>query len=193
MKCKPIDRVLLILLALAGMAAGVFVLLFAWDLLQAEYLSWALTAMQGYWVNTILFTLAGAAVVLVCLRLFYSACFPDVRTKNPASAMVGVTENGSVHIALSTVELMIKQYVINTKGVMAAQTKTVIQENGYLSVTLKIAVRDGYSIPELTMQVQNGLKEHIQTITGLTVGDIAVLIDASIAPKTSVSAPAKPA
>ncbi len=191
MKVRVFDRILIFLVVLLLLALAGAIVLYAYGIVPVDTITFYLKAYQGYWINTVIFTAVAAVLFLIALRLFVSACRRDVPKRQSNTAVIGLTESGSVTIALSTVQALAKQYVLSYPDVQTAHLWVKTLEQGTLDVSVKMAVNQGVNIPELTRQVQGGLCEMIQQTTGLKVETASVLVDNSISPKSSSKAVTK--
>ena len=191
MKVRVFDRILIFLVVLLLLALAGAIIVYAYGIVPVDTITFYLQAFQGYWINTVIFTAVAAVLFLIALRLFVSACRRDVPTRSSNTALIGMTESGSVTIALSTVQALAKQYVLSYPDVQTAHLWVRTLEQGSLDVSVKIAVNQGVNIPELTRQIQGGLCEMLQQTTGLKVETASVLVDNSISPKSSAKSASK--
>ena len=60
---------------------------------------------------------------------------------------------------------------------MTASTSVVLTDKSMLTLRLRLCVKEGVVLPELTTQIQTELKAHLEMITGLTVHEIGILVD----------------
>jgi len=182
MKVRVLDRIIIFFVSLLFLALAAALALYAWKVVPAEVISFYLQALQGYWVNTVLFTAAALALALVAIRLFVSACRRDVPEKKANVAVIGENEAGTVSIALTTVVNLAKTFILAHPGVKTAHV-FVNKRGSALTMKVKLAVEEESAIPELTRMIQTDLAEKILQVTGLKLDGISILVDDRIAPR----------
>ena len=118
-----------------------------------------------------------ASVIIIALSLvIISFC---MMFSKESSTVVKATENGNIRISLETVNTIAAKAVKGIQPVRDVKVNAVSTENGMV-INVKIALMNDSVIPEVTIQVQNVVKNQVENIVGLMVNEVPVLVDNSI-------------
>jgi hypothetical protein len=160
--------VLLILLALSLFAGGVAV-----GLISLESVGTIIGNLGTVW-NVNAFIIGGAALLLVIivLRLFAAS----YGGRGMAYTRLAVTENGEISISIPTIRQIAAAFIAN-KVEIAASSSEILPTKFGLYVNLRICVKEGSVLPEVTEAVQKELKTHLETVTGLVIKQVRVSVD----------------
>lgn len=175
MKPCIFDRFLLVLCCLAGMAAGVALLLLAAGLFPY----WG-AFIDAFLANRWLMGGAGLVVFLISLRLiigFNKRAKKDASQKNaPATtALISTGDFGSTQITLAALDSMIQRHCRTNPKVR--ETGSMIRTvDGGIAIELKLVLIHDANIPETTASLQKSLKEYLEGLTGIKVNDISILV-----------------
>lgn len=181
---KIFDRVLVGILAVAVVAIGGGMLAVAWDAALLEQLFFMLQdSMTKLWVTGLCIVL-----ILISLRLLL---FAGRRPKEMARITVSTGDFGTVEITLNTLSQLVNAFVAKVDGIVASKHNLRPGENG-LGIYLRVGIREGASIPEVSRQVQQSLKVYMEHATGIAVAEVGVLVDNPVG-KTREVRPAEPA
>jgi len=165
-------RFLLCLWSMAILAAAAAVGVCAFRPAEMEYilsrLFNLLTGAQYFW-----WLLLGAFILLICgmLGVFVSLA----RKSALPQVVIGKSEGGQVNICLVAVDNVVQKAAFSVEGVREVKSRLKAAKNG-VSVKLQIALPHDINVPETSTEVQNAVKEQLQTITGLAVAEVAVLV-----------------
>ncbi len=83
---------------------------------------------------------------------------------------------GEVSMSIDAIKLIIMKAVRQIDGVKDTRSE-VRKGPGGLSVTLHMMINPELSVPELTNATQKKVKEYLENIGGLQIGEIRVLVD----------------
>ena len=122
--------------------------------------------------------LFGALVLLVfALQLFIAMCRRELspRDKAPTSTLLSAGENGAEYISLSAVDALVQRHCRANQRIKECESTVIPMQSG-VSVSLRLQVLPDTVIPELAAQLQQSLKEYIETISGITVTGVDILI-----------------
>lgn len=122
-----------------------------------------------------------ASVIIIALSLvIISFCMMFLCTNSKeSSTVVKATENGNIRISLETVNTIAAKAVKGIQPVRDVKVNAVSTEKGMV-INVKIALMNDSVIPEVTIQVQNVVKNQVENIVGLMVNEVPVLVDNSI-------------
>lgn len=182
MKPKLFDRILLAILLL-------FIVLMAVGLLVLCMRVVPLSEIQ----NTIAFLYADSisliVVALVCVVLLAIAlrlAFGGKAQKQPNATLVKATEIGGTYISLAALNTMVQKHCRANNRIRNCTSSVNAVRDG-VTIALKLALMPDTDIPKLTQELQKSLKEYVETLSGIHVLQIGILVeDLSINPQSRV-------
>lgn len=188
MKLKLFDRVMLTLILLLTIALCVGLIVVTWygPLIQTQFV---------FGITTFLNSLAYRIPLIVCLVLIIFLClrilFVRNRDKTPADPfrdkgiLIRSGQNGNSFIAMDAMqEMMLKQVRGNAK--VRNCFGDILVEEQDISIILTVSLLPDTNIPQATTEIQDTLKEHIETLTGITVRRVEVTVQ-SMEPEAPVA------
>ena len=101
--------------------------------------------------------------------------FTGARERKIKTKTLRESETGSIRISVLALQDMVNRYVTEINEIRNYKTKIIITEKG-INIELSLAVLPGTNIPELTNSLQAGIKSNIETLSGISVGNINILI-----------------
>jgi len=93
----------------------------------------------------------------------------------PGQVIIGKSEGGQVNISLLAIDSVVHKAVLSVTVIRDLKTRIKAVANG-VSINLKIAIAHNINVPETATAVQNAVKEQVQSITGLNIAEVNVLI-----------------
>jgi len=174
MRLKLIDRLLLVLLTLfvIALAAGCFAV--ALQLVPQAALDELVRRVYAYPVNAIILGVAGLLLLALAIKLLFAR--EGAKTPpQPQAALVKAGENGSVFISLEALNAMVQKHCRANARVRDCESHVCVVPAG-VSIRLKLAAMPDTTLPELTQELQTTLKEYIQSLSGIAVAEIAIMI-----------------
>lgn len=135
-----------------------------------------ITAVQSFLgssVNQIILG-ASAAVVIALTILIMISLFKG--ESKPTSVVVSNSLNGQVSITVAAIKTIITKAVRKVDGVKETRSSVTDGPDGVV-IYLHMMINPEKSVPEITQSVQAVVKEHLETIGGLQVSQVRVLID----------------
>jgi uncharacterized alkaline shock family protein YloU len=91
---------------------------------------------------------------------------------------------GNIGITVPAVNAIIMMAVKKISGVKEVKAKISESPEG-LIVDLQSMINPEYKVPEMSMDIQNAVKENLENIGGLKVAEIRVLVDYFAVPDKS--------
>lgn len=121
-------------------------------------------------------------IAIIALLIIYAVSLMFIATKKspPNHTLIKVTENGSIRITLQTITTIAVKTARALAGVKDVRIVTDTAPEGIV-LYVRVAVMNDAVIPEITSQLQSTIKENIETVAGLQVKEIPILVDNSIA------------
>jgi uncharacterized alkaline shock family protein YloU len=169
---KIVDRLLLFVFNLAVLVACCILLFCAFGWISFERVGWF--AHEVYYnINTALpFIALTVIVALISMRFLYISLR---RGKSNTPSIDQRTDYGDIRISIETVENLSLKAARRTRGVKDLKARVRVSPAG-LEITIRAIVDGENSIPQLTEEMQSGVKSHIEEITGIPVADVSVFI-----------------
>ncbi|MDL2206181.1 alkaline shock response membrane anchor protein AmaP, partial [Eubacteriales bacterium OttesenSCG-928-N13] len=177
MKLKFRDRLLLALyavigiLATLGLASAAYLALFG-DLLHIKL------GDVFYLSNDILSKTIIVALVLIMLAWSIWVLMLAFRHKpklDKSSVSVQNTENGSVRISVQAMDVLVRQAIGNTEGVVDIKTRIINHEDS-ITVKVDMTLDSDVHIPNVTMLMQRSVKNFIEEYSGIAVREVTILV-----------------
>ncbi|MCS7461638.1 alkaline shock response membrane anchor protein AmaP [Paenibacillus doosanensis] len=169
---KVIDRLLLFLFSLAILIGCGFLLVGAFGWISYET---AISFIHSvyYDMDTALIFIALAVIVaLISIRFLFVSVR---RGKADVPSIDQRTDFGDIRISIETVENLALKAARRSRGVKDLKARIRVSQAG-LEIIIRAIVDGESSIPQLTEEMQAGIKTHIEEITGIPVALVSVFI-----------------
>lgn len=174
MRMNLFDKFLLAVILLLLLAASLFIACVTAGVVPMGVVTNYLDNLTGRWdVNAIIFGAIALVLFVIVIRLVVASYGGD---KSQGYTRLSVTENGEIAISIPTIRQITSAFVA-TKPDVAACAPVVFPLKDGISVRLRICVKEGSTLPDVTGTIQKELKTHLETVTGLVVKDVSVLVD----------------
>lgn len=178
---KGFDKFLLVLLALVVMLCciGVWMIALQFPFSIATWMAW-LSGMENV---TAALIVSGAALIvfLICLRMFFAIRTP--KQEQPKNTLVQQTEIGGTFVALSAIDSMVQKHIRANSRVRDCVTAVRPVQDGVV-ISARLSVLPDTQIVELTTGLQKSLKEYIESLCGIHVSEVGILVDNTAASGT---------
>lgn len=170
---KILDRLLLCLYSLAiGIVSVAALCIVSRWVPEKQTTAWARDIYHTLpWLQAVLVAVC-VIVLLISLRFLYVSLR---RGNTSASSIDQRNDFGDIKISLETVENLALKAASRQKGVKDLRARIHIAESG-LDIMLRAIVDGESSIPTLTEDIQRGVKEHVEEITGIPVSGVTVYV-----------------
>jgi uncharacterized alkaline shock family protein YloU len=169
---RLIDKLLLFLYSLVVFIVSCLVLSAAWNWIPMSTAKHAVDSVYTVKVpayTTIALTLI---ILLISLRFLYISIR---RGRIQAPSINQRSEFGDIRISIETVENLSLKAAGRTRGVKDLKARVKINQSG-LEIMIRTIVDGDTSIPQLTEEMQSGVKSYIEEITGLPVASVTVFV-----------------
>ncbi|MDO4572187.1 MAG: alkaline shock response membrane anchor protein AmaP [Clostridia bacterium] len=181
MKLKVFDRILLALLLIVAIVCA-FVLFAVAARLIPEVMALDFVALfYANAANALILAAAGLVLLLVSIKLMFAG--RSRQAPQPAATMIRQSDIGGAYIALSAIDTMVQKHCRQQGKVRDCGSSLHAVENG-VAIALKLSVLPDTDIVTLTDELQKSLKEYIESLTGVNVQEISILVE-NTAPQTA--------
>lgn len=187
MKLKLFDRILLAILLIAALAVALVLFGVATRLISEPV---ALGFVSLFYYNThnaLILAGAGLIVLLIALRLLFAGR-KKKGVQQSVTTLVRQGEIGSTFITLSAIDAMAKRHCAGIDRVQECFT-SICTVDGGVSIGVRLSVQEDTDVVSLCEELQNSLKAHIETYTGIDVKEVGVLVE-NLNAAASIQAPA---
>ncbi len=189
MKRNPNNVLFAILALVIVLALAVFFVAIAADMITYTAIVAFISSLD---FNNVLFKVVVAAIGLVMFTIFAGYIFTLGSSKGneggngASSALVKTTDIGSTYMTMQAIDGMIQKHVRSNNRVRNCSSRIIIKDSG-ISVELKLELMPDTNIPEITSQLQKTLKEYVESLSGIFVDNIKIIVvNANINPKGRV-------
>lgn len=163
---RLMDKLLFLLLALCFTALGILMI---YSVLNAQVVISITEDLLLH--NQWLVVIVGAVVAFIGIFLVLNMLF----TKKEKIAKVLGNEMGQVTMSLEAIESMIRRTVSNIDGIKEVTPKLKIVGDK-VAICLHITVQSDMIVPELGSAIQKSVKEDLETMAGVSIAEIKVLV-----------------
>lgn len=164
----PFDRALLAVYSIF------FTVLFA--LFSAVMLGWAapLYLLREFFYpgRPELFWSVMVIVILIGVRLFCVSLYKP----RGRHVVLAETSLGQVKVSLQAIESLVEKVVSQFNGVREVKPRIVAVPQG-VGIQVRASVTPDVKIPEVSMEIQNRVKERVLEVTGITVNTVKVSVE----------------
>lgn len=190
MRLKIFDRILLAILLIAAIIVSFVLFGVAAHLVRQEWIeAFVANFYNGYAENRWILAGCGLALLLICIKLMF--CGRDKKEIRPASTLIRQSDIGGTYISLSAVDAMAQKYCRAQSRVRECYTLVSAVQGG-ITIGVRLSVLPDTDIASLTSELQTNLKQYVESLTGITVQEIGVLVEsASAAPGSTAVARAE--
>lgn len=187
MKLKFFDRLLLGILLIAAILVSFVLFGIAANIIQLDMVTNFVALFYMFSENALILAGSGLVLLLICIKLLFAGRVKkaDIR---PASALMKQTEFGGTFISLEAIDSMVQKHCRAVPRVKDVHSTLQSTETG-VTVGIRLCVLPDTDVVTLSSELQRSLKENIETLTGIHVNEIGVLVEsaAPVATTTAVS------
>lgn len=127
-----------------------------------------------FWPLMIMLILAG-------VRLFW------VSVRRPEGKHVVLAESamGQIKVSLQAIENLVEKVVLQISGVKEVKPRIILVPQG-VGIRVKVSVTPDVSVPDVSVEIQNKIKERVLEVTGIVISTVRVSVENITAHKTRV-------
>jgi uncharacterized alkaline shock family protein YloU len=163
------DRVILTILTLIVAILSAIAILLACGWLAPLELFWtSLLDLSGRWI---IGSTAGLTF-LIALRFIYYG-FHRVGADQ---TLVHESDLGEVRISLDAVENLVRKVARQVKGVRDVRG-WIIPGSGRLNVRLRAVISPDVSVPDVSTNIQNAVRDCLKNVVGVEAGEVRVFVE----------------
>lgn len=166
------DKVLLFVYSVAVLVLAGIGLIAAMEWVGPAYMESFVEAV--YRAGAVKYAAIAVCAVLILLSIRF--LFVSLRRSRERTGSIDQrTEYGDIRISLETVENLALKAANRVRGVKDLRARVRVDDSG-LDIQLRSVVDGETSIQALTEEIQRGVKEHVEEISGIPVATVTVYI-----------------
>jgi uncharacterized alkaline shock family protein YloU len=169
---RLIDKLLLFIYSLVVFIMSCVVLSAAWSWIPITSFKDAVDKVYVDKVSAYTTITFAIIILLISIRFLYISLR---RGRAQAPSIDQRTEFGDIRISIETVENLTLKAAGRTRGVKDLRARVKVNQSG-LEIVIRTVVDGESSIPELTEDMQSGVKSYIEDITGIPVASVTVFV-----------------
>jgi hypothetical protein len=171
MKTKLIDRILLAFVLIAMLLICALLIGVALRLVPAALIQNGIVWLDSGPYNTVILGSVSALFLIFTVRLFFAG--KKRPEPAPSYSLIRNSEFGSVYITVSALDTMVQKYCRSIGKIRECASSINLIKDG-VTINLKLSLLPDSNVPELTSELQKGLKEYIENLSGILVQEIGV-------------------
>ena len=171
---KLIDKLLLVLLCVFTICIGLALISAAIGFPLNEAVLQSIAAAFQRPLFALCVCLVALVIGAIAVRLLIAVFGKDATAKR--NVQVFQSESGASYVTVNALNSMVRKFVQTDERVKAVKTSLKVHD-GAASITARISAKPGVSIPEMTEQLQNRIKSHIEAYSGAKVDKVQVIIE----------------
>jgi len=169
-------RLLLLVYNLALLfIAGLLIASAVGEVNPKPYVDLAMSTSQ----NRFILGIAGVIICLLSMIGMVKAIFGG--SKKPVTVPIEGSSIGNIDITVPAIIVMVMIAVKTIKDVREVKPKVRKSSNG-LVIELHMMINPEHIVPEMSINVQNAVKNHLEELGGLRVASVKVLVDDFLSP-----------
>lgn len=172
-KISILDRVLLTIYILFWVVCSIYALACSLGFISSDMVINSVTLWLVNPLYRILLAVIATVVIALSIKLLLIGTSPSVSSS--VSTIIKTSEKGTINISLSAINDMAKRSVETETSIRTIDTDAVV-ENDLLNINVKLTVVSGTGIPELTERIQDEIKNYVESLTGLTVNSVNIVV-----------------
>lgn len=169
---KLLERFILLIFSLVFITIGVISLLIGIEFFSETYIEDIIS--QVYSSSDIKITVIIISIIVIVFGLYL--LFSSLRSKKEVAFSTKINEVGNVRISMETIENIVLNVSGKIRGVKEQKVRVRIEDNDSVTIVLKVIVDGTTSIPELSENVQNSVKDTVEEIVGVTVNQVHIIV-----------------
>ncbi len=186
MKLRVFDRILLGILLIVAILFSFVLFGIAANIISEEMVVRFVGLFYMFRQNALILAGSGLVLLLICIKLLFAGRGKKTESR-PASALMRQTEFGGTFISLEALDSMVQKHCRAISRVREVRTTMQSSETG-ITIGIRLTVLPDTDVVALTSELQKSLKENIESLTGIQVNEIGVLVESASTPATAAPA-----
>jgi flagellar basal body-associated protein FliL len=173
---RILEKFLLFIFSLLLAALGVGGLAACFNANLLRYVNYVATLMTyNRWITLIVSACLLLLAVLVLFGVVFSSSGSKDKGGKPANVVQVGADGDNIQISTAAVDCIIQQQKVKFSAVNEMETKISTNTEG-VQIILKVTADAAANMPELAANLQNAVKEQLESMVGLNVASVKVII-----------------
>jgi uncharacterized alkaline shock family protein YloU len=186
MRLKVFDRILLGILLIVAIVASFVLFGMAANIIREDVVTSFVKLFYLFRENAMILAGSGLVLLLISIKLLFAGRGKKAEVR-PASALMKQTEFGGTFISLEALDTMVQKHCRAQQRVRECHTTLHSSETG-VTIGIRLSVLPDTDVVTLSSELQKSLKEYVESLTGIQVGEIGILVEnASASPAQNAS------
>ena len=185
MKLKLFDRFLLGILLIAAILVSFILFGVAANLIHEDVVNNFVGLFYMFRQNALILAGVGLLLLLISIKLLFAGK-SKANEVRPASALMKQTEFGGTYISLEALDSMVQKHCRAISRVKDVHSTLHSSETG-VTIGIRLGVLPDTDVATLSSELQKSLKESIESLSGIQVNEIGILIESAAAPVTTTA------
>lgn len=175
MKPKLIDRFILWLLLILLIAIAAALIGISFHFIPITSINFLAEIIYAHQINAVIVGCIGLVILALALRVMFAGKGKVKSAPQPATALIQASEQGSIFITLAAIDGMVQKHVRNNDRIKGCESQITAVSEG-IAIKLKLSLLPDTNIPELTTALQASVKEYIESLSGIQVTEVTILV-----------------
>lgn len=175
MKLKVFDRILLAILLIVAILSSFVLFAMSVNLITFDMCKTFINQFYAVRQNMLILAGSGLVILLISIKLLFAGR-GDKKANAPATALIRQGEIGGTFIALSAIDIMVKKFC-STHGCISDCQTSIKNSDAGVTIGLRVSLLSDTDVVSVTTELQRALKEHVETLTGVTVKEVSILVE----------------
>ena len=175
---KALKRTFLGVILIAVIAFSAALILIAANVITQDQLITFVNVIYAVALNAVLLAAIGVALIAMSLVIIFGRSGKKASEKrsSSATALIRASDIGAAYIAIPALDTMVQKNIRSNARIKDCSSR-VVPDNNCVAIHLRLALMPDTNVVELTEAVQTDLKQYIESLTGIVVREIHILID----------------
>lgn len=189
MKLKVFDRILLGILLIVAIVVSFVLFAIVANIITQDMADNFIGLFYMFQENAMILAGSGLILLLISIKLLFAGRVKKMEVR-PASALMKQTEIGGTFISLEALDSMVQKHCRAQQRVKDCHTTLHSSEAG-VTVGIRLCVLPDTDVVTLSSELQKSLKEYIESLTGIQVNEVGILVESAPASATTTVARAE--
>lgn len=181
-KMKNFDKAMLVLIMLCLIVGSFFVLVMLFDtMILSTVASMVYSVFENANIGIkLLIALIPLIVIFLCVRILFvrQRKSGESTTSEHKGVLVRSGEVGSTYMTIDAIQYLVDQKVRSDDAIRDLENYIEVTPDEMLNIHLKVSIMADRVIPEVTEALQKELKDYMQSITGIGIQNVEILVAA---------------
>jgi uncharacterized alkaline shock family protein YloU len=122
------------------------------------------------------------AVIFLLISIFFLLYRTSGHSDREPETVVHKLDHGDVRITYNTIEQLATRAALKIRGVKDLKTRVRMQEGGAMHIAIRFAIEADLDIPKTTAELQQAVKEYVESTSGIPITEVTVYVTELAAP-----------